>query len=314
MEKRITICQICEHLNIKQFNVIYKQINELNINPLDIKIGEVSLLLFGENKQITKLDNIKLLTKKEYSDTDDYKKKFLNKYISLKNSSEKKEEQKENIYINIIQEILKSLNQVREKEFKVKSNFKLNDSNIKLIEKWLKKDYKLEDFILVHDYVANLYKSNTNNKKLKEGFYFKPSTIYNKKFESRFEEAQNIGTIKEINFDEEILVILKELNDIRTNTFKLSYSYEFNSINKEIIKEKLHKGIKVESILKMFKYIENLYLENDNEKVRSGLYFRPNTIFNENFESRIENSISYFEEIKNDISEEDNIINNLLDE
>jgi uncharacterized phage protein (TIGR02220 family) len=313
---KTTICEICNHFSIKQFNQVYELLNNLNINPLNISKTELSLLLFNEIKRFDNLNNLQVISKTEYNkDNNSYKTIFLNKHIIIKKDNEKNSQENKDEYEDEINLILSSLNSIREDIFKVKkSNFKSNDVNKKLIKKWLKKGYKVEDFINVHNYTANNYKLHSDEK-INKGFYFKPTTIYNNKFESRVEESENIGIQKLNNISveemDELIEIVKKINDIRENKFNLNTSYELNKSTKKMIIEVL-KDYTKDEIFNMFEYITDLYLKNENKDVRNGIYFRPSTLFNDKFEARMENSKNFINEKSKEEKEEEKLIEKLL--
>lgn len=285
--QKITICSICEKFNIKQFNILYKHLLEFNIDPLDIKIRELSQLIFKENKNFS-FDDLILTTLK---DKDTNKIEFYGKWIKLKDKNEKIKEIKDE-YEKEIDIIINDLNQKRKDFFHLKGQFDKNVSTIKMIKKYLKDGFKVDDFILVHTSMAKIYLKH-EDQKIATGFYYRPTTLYNGKFISRVENAKSEQSneeklIKKYS-NKDIEIILKDLNKKRKFYFDFDNEFLLEN-NKELIKQWLNKDYKIEDFLLVHEYIAKLYKENQNEKIAKGFYYRPSTIYDDKFPNRVENA------------------------
>lgn len=284
--KLITICSICEKFKIKQFNLLYEEMLKLNINPMNVKINELSLLIFKEKKNV-QLDDIILTTAKDKDD----KYLFHNKWVKIKNKDDIIKNVK-NDFEKEIDLIIDDLNQKRNDYFHLNTKFQKSITTIKTIKKYLIQGFKVEDFILVHENSAKIYLKH-EDEKIATGFYFRPSTLYNGKFISRVENAKAETETLKLNTksytDKDIQNIIDDLNQKREMFFKLKQKFELKN-NKEFIKKWLNSKYQIEDFLLVHEYIGQLYLENDNQKIASGFYFRPSTIYDEKFPQRVENA------------------------
>lgn len=297
-ENRITICSICEKFKIKHFNLLYKEFLNLNIDPMDIKQNELSLLLFKEIKRFN-FEDLVLTTKADSSD----KFLFMDKWFKFK-TEEKivlKDEFSEKIDL-----IIEDLNNIRKKYFNFSTKFQSNPQTTQLIKKYLKQGFTVEDFFIVHETTAKTY-SEMEDEKLSTGFYFRPITIYNGKFPSRVENGKTLLEKKEIikeNFSEKDLEqIIDDLNKKRLVYFNLENSFNLEN-NRHLIEKHLKKGFTINDFLEVHTYIGELYKEHDNKKIAEGFYYRPSTIYDDKFPLRVENSRN---KKINDVKEEEQV-------
>ena len=73
-----------------------------------------------------------------------------------------------------------------------------NDFNKELIVSWLKQKYTKDQIVNMFDYIIQVYKLH-DNLKIRTGEYFKPSTLFNKQFPFRIENAKMFIKEKQTN-------------------------------------------------------------------------------------------------------------------
>ena len=298
-----TICELCSVLHLDKMNELYELLLQNSINPLKIKRSEISKLIFGKTiknfnpKQIFVIP--KRTPKKELPEEHIV---FLGKQVVYlkEDEMEKINSEKEEL-LKKCENIILDLNKTKEEFFKEEGRFKCNPSVEALIKKWLNKGYGEEDFYLVHKYTALNYIDISKTKDFDAKKFFRPQTLYNNKFEFRVEEAKSyLADIEEkIKSTQEIESEVEEILDILDQKRKqyfpknVSVSKRSDAINKKMIADVIDDGFSKEDIVDMFDYIAELYLSNKNKKIRSGDFYRVQTLFNKDFPSRIANTLNW---------------------
>ena len=101
-------------------------------------------------------------------------------------------EYKSKTYNDDIKAVIKDINTVMGKRYRV------TEKSSKMIVKWLKKGYTVEDFQKVHRYKWQEWKDSEQKK------YLRPATLYAiDHFEDYLEASRNVKIKKDINYDEE---------------------------------------------------------------------------------------------------------------
>lgn len=311
MSEKTTICSICEKFKIKQFNNVYKILVEENINPLNISSTELGRILYKENNKPCNLELLEITNANDKDKEINFFGKWIKTINKEKNIQEKIEKNKDILLI------LEDLNFNRKSFFKTNNKFQLSSTNIELIQKLIKKGYKKEDFFKVHRYVGYVYK-NSDFDKTSEGFYFKPTTIYQfDKFSKRLEEANDPDLRKwekrEKEWKEVIIKIIENFNEIIAFDFNKQKEIENNEINQKYILKWLYKGYTLEDFINVNKYIIKIYKENSNPKIAEGFYFKPTTICDDKFSLRVENAIRFLNEENNKGKNEEEELNKILE-
>jgi uncharacterized phage protein (TIGR02220 family) len=193
-------------LTLKQ----YKQLK--NFKDLDSKVlielallianGNASLFKFFVensfqnneefNKYLEVLNSFEIITKKDFS--------FITKALKLK-IKDKEDTLNEQTIEEITHFIIENLNKITGKKYRI------NQSRVSLVSKWINKGYKKEDFYNVNLYYALLWLEDPNFNK-----YLRPETLYNNKFEVRVEEANEFFNLIE-KYKEEINEIINFYNE-----------------------------------------------------------------------------------------------------
>jgi uncharacterized phage protein (TIGR02220 family) len=117
-----------------------------------------------------------------------------------------------------IEEIITHINSL------TNSKKRITDSRKKLVEKWLKRGYSLDQFKMV-----NLFFNNKWGKDPTMEQYIRPETLYNTKFPERVEEAEN--SFSQINkYKEDIKIICEFYYKIFDNIINKNKNLEFSKI------------------------------------------------------------------------------------